>query len=99
MDDPTQQPFRITQTNESEMNEEPAPASHGRKKSYKNRPAYVDISDKDARAELITASRTTSTAEAHPPPPQPKKSQKHRGSTSGAMMLSGADFGASPGGF
>ncbi|KIW22735.1 uncharacterized protein PV07_11001 [Cladophialophora immunda] len=96
--DPTQQPIRITESNEGHTSEMPAPSMKERKGSHKDRPAFVDVTDH----EFKPIARKLSSVEAEAARPMPKKSvekkwrTKNPGSSTyayGAAM--GADFAAS----
>lgn len=97
VDDPTQQPIRITQSNEAHLSEEQPQVTTGRKGSYKNRPPFVDVTNKVFKTEPTLESNKPSTAEVPVAQLDPKK--KKRGSSTNAMLGYGygADFGASPG--
>ncbi|EXJ74472.1 uncharacterized protein A1O5_02768 [Cladophialophora psammophila CBS 110553] len=96
--DPTQQPIHITESNEAHMSEVQSPGMKERKGSHKDRPAFVDVTDK----EFSPVIRKLFSVEPEAARPLPKKSveKKYRSKNSGASTYAygaamGADFAAS----
>ncbi|KIW92316.1 uncharacterized protein Z519_07300 [Cladophialophora bantiana CBS 173.52] len=95
--DPTQQPIHITESNEAHMSEVQGSATTEHKGSHKDRPAFVDVTDK----EFSPVTRKLSSVEAEAARLMPKKSveKKYRSKNSGASTYAygaamGADFAA-----
>lgn len=100
--DPTQQPIKITESNEAHQGDLQAQNTRSqerRKSSYKDRAAFVDVTDQEPKPVV----KRPSMAEAGPEPPTAKKTanpnKNWRGrSTNPATFGLGfaADFGATP---
>jgi hypothetical protein len=95
--DPTQQPIHITESNEAHLSESQAPEAKKRKGSYKDRAAFVDVTDQEPKA--VTRKKSDAEVEtAHPT--QKKNAQKTwRGRSTNPATFGlgfGADFAATP---
>ncbi|KIW77412.1 hypothetical protein Z517_09858 [Fonsecaea pedrosoi CBS 271.37] len=98
INDPTQQPIHITESNEAHMSEVSGTKVKGRKGSHKDQPAFVDVTDHDAKP--MTRKLSSSEADAARLTPQKSAEKKWRkknpgSSTYGYGAAMGADFAAS----
>lgn len=97
VEDPTQQPIRFTESNEARMSEGQKQEKR-RKSSYKNRPAFVDVTNKESNFEAINEpppmTRKMSHGDVEAAHPNPKRAAKHRSHHGPGMPAWGADFGA-----
>ncbi|KIW64927.1 hypothetical protein PV04_07229 [Phialophora macrospora] len=95
--DPTQQPIHITESNEAHLSESQSREAKKRKGSYKDRAAFVDVTDQ----EPLAVTRKTSDAEAKTAHPTEKKNAQKtwRGRSTNPATFGlgfGADFSATP---
>jgi hypothetical protein len=98
VNDPTQQAIHITQSNEAHASESPTQQAKMRKHSYKDRAAFVDVTDQEHKPmEKRNSKVDTATLAASPPKRNPNKNWKGRSTNPATFGLGfGADFSAGP---
>ena len=95
--DPTQQPIRITQSNEAHDDGSQSPETRSQRYNYKDRAAFVDVTDGQPKKATRTLSNPTMESVPVPKPKRnPNPSWRGRSSNAGTFGMGyGTDFSGS----